>query len=222
MTAPPETECRPLTPADLEQVVTIHCDAFPDSALTMLGRSVVAGYYRWQFVGPHPFPYASGAWRGTDLVGFIFGGTRDGAVSGFVRNSMGTIAVGLIRHPRAVGHLAGLNVLPVLRLVARRRRSTGRSAEARSEDAARAAATPEARSFGVLSVAVAPVLQGTGIAVQLMEGAEQAAVAAGYQSMHLTVGAANHRALRFYQKLGWSTSSPAGDGGQVMVKPLTM
>ena len=168
-----------------------------------------------------PFPYATGAWQGADLVGFIFGGTRHGAVSGFVRNSIGTIAVGLLKHPRAVGHLAAPKVLPVLRLVVRRPRSAGQAIETHGREAAPCDAAPRPRSFGVLSIAVAPRVRGTGIAVELMEGAEQAALAAGYESMHLTVDAGNGRAVRFYQKLGWRTSSPGGEGGQVMTKSLT-
>lgn len=49
----PPLDIRPLTVEDLLDVAHIHIQAFPDSALTKLGREAVRRYYEWQIVGPH-------------------------------------------------------------------------------------------------------------------------------------------------------------------------
>ncbi len=78
---------RNLEAADLPALVEIHKAAFPDSALTRLGREAIRRYYEWQLIGPHDV-VALGARQGPDLVGFCFGGTFRGATVGWVEGGV--------------------------------------------------------------------------------------------------------------------------------------
>lgn len=202
---------------DLDQVTGVHRLAFPDSAVTQLGPAVVRRYYRWQFTGPHPVPFAVGAWRDGELVGFVFGGLRYKAVAGFARGSLGTIALGAITHPRAVQSLALPKVASLARLMVYR----GRPA------APAPAATPTVSdgppgeeltgaSFGILSIAVLPSAQGSGVAAELMAQARAAAVSHGFSQMNLTVQIDNARAIVFYEKLGWKRCLSGGEWNGAM------
>lgn len=212
--------CGPLAASDLDQVTSIHCAAFPESATTQLGRRVVNRYYQWQFIGPHPDPIGIGVWSEGELVGFLFGGTRRGAVSGFARSSLGTLAVGAITHPSALRRLAAPKVLPVVRAM------LGRPQPARPIRATVSSASDSpphnnpvailSPSFGVLAIAVSPGVRGSGAAVELMEAAEALAAKSGYAGMHLTVDTANARARAFYRKLGWVEAS-AGEGESLLM-----
>jgi glycosyltransferase involved in cell wall biosynthesis/GNAT superfamily N-acetyltransferase len=203
----PDDGCGPLSLDDLDEVTDLHGEAFPDSALTQLGRRVVRAYYRWQFIGPHPAPVALGVWRDGRLVGYLFGGVRQGAIVGFVRQAGPVIAAGVARHPRAVQRLALPKVVAVGRaIVAARRPSALAPASGAGVD--RTPGPPDApvrteRSFGVLSIAVADSARGTGAAAELMAAAERQAAAIGCARMNLTVNPQNSRAVGFYEKLGW-------------------
>lgn len=210
--------CEPLTLQDLDDVVEVHREAFPDSAMSQLGRAVVRRYYRWQFAGPHPSPVAVGIWRDGRLVGFVFGGMRRGAVSGFVRHSIGTIALGAIRHPSAIRRLAVPKVVAVGRALARRSRAL--QPPQVGEPASREAVAVADPSFGVLSIAVSSAARGSSAAAELMAEAEARARELGCPRMHLTVDHSNGRAVAFYEKHGWERA-PADVGWTgMMVKSL--
>ena len=205
--APPEPHpqqgCGQLRLADVASVVDVHMDAFPTSGLTGLGRHVVQRYYRWQFSGPHPHPVALGAWHDGELVGFVIGGARREAVTGFVRTSPGVLLLGAGRHPGFVRRVAASKVRTVAQTIRSNRRRDhtterpGSGAPGSSEQPA------PGRSFGILSIAVAPKHQGTGIAGELLAAAEADAREAGFTAMNLTVDVDNARAVRFYEKHGW-------------------
>lgn len=215
----PVDGCASLAIRDVPDVATVHGAAFPHSAVTQLGPGVVRSYYRWQFVGPHPAPFAAGAWRAGRLVGFVFGGMRWKAVAGFARQGVGTIAVGALGHPRALRQLALPQVANVARLMVRTPPRAVVPTAAVPEGGPTPAAEP---SFGILSIAVTPDLRGTGVAGELMDLATARAVADGYHQMHLTVDVANPRAIAFYEKRGWQRRMPpAGAWAGAMVRPLS-
>lgn len=56
---------------------------------------------------------------------------------------------------------------------------------------------------GLLSIAVDPDYQGTGLAGELMRDFEDLLRAAGHQAMRLSVFSGNERAIAFYKKSGW-------------------
>ena len=213
---------RLITAADLGQVVLVHRKAFPESAISQLGAAVVERYYRWQLSGPHPDPYALGAWRGGELVGFVFGGLRYNAVAGFARGSLGTIAVGALTHPRALRRLALPKVVSLARLMVYRRppRPT-RAAAPLVAVPGHPGADPigvetVGPSFGILSLAVLPEAQGSGVAGELMAHAVAAAVDGAFSQMHLTVQVDNPRAIAFYEKWGWERTPASGEWAGAM------
>lgn len=199
----------PLTLADLGAVVRIHQAAFPDSAMTHLGPRVVERYYRWQFIGDHPAPFATGFRRDGVLVGYLFGGLRRDAVSGYARRFLPTIVWGALTHPGGVRRLAGPKVGQVVRLMFRRRPavSVGQSVSGWVVANAAGSAKP---SFGVLSIAVAPAAQGSGAATALVAAAEARARDLGLDQLHLTVDPGNARAVRFYEREGWERVADSG------------
>lgn len=215
---------RPLSLGDLGSVVRVHRQAFPDSAVTLLGARVVDRYYRWQFIGSHPSPFAAGCWSDGELVGFVFGGLRREAVTGYARRFLPVIMLGAMTHPRGLRALAGPKLASVLRLMFRQTRSASIAASR----PAVAASLPGGPSFGILSIAVSPTARGTGAADDLMSAAESAAIMRGFELMNLTVNPDNRRAIRFYERLGWERveggegwtgrmikriGGPAGPGG---------
>lgn len=207
---------RPLTLDDLPDIVRIHQQSFPDAAMTLLGSSVLDRYYRWQFIGDHPMPSALGVWRCGVLVGFLFGGVRHDAVSGFARRFLMIIAVGAVTHPAGTAKLVGPKLMPVVRLMFRRQSPP---AVTRHAPVNSAQAPIEGRkSFGILSIAVEPQWQGRGAASELMTVAEQEAHLSGLRSMSLTVDPSNLRAVRFYERQGWHRSSPSAAWTGLMVR----
>lgn len=211
---------RALTVESLPDVVEIHREAFPESAMTLLGKRVVDRYYRWQFIGPHPLPFAAGVWREGTLQGFVFGGVRRGAVSGFARRFLSTVIVGALTHPAGAKKLIGPKVVPVLRFMVRRTPQTSSPAVVEPARATSPVAPASAPSLGVLSIAVARRARGTGAATELLVAAEQEARRSGFSQMHLTVDTTNARALRFYEREGWVRKESDGLWRGGMIKSL--
>jgi ribosomal protein S18 acetylase RimI-like enzyme len=76
-------------------------------------------------------------------------------------------------------------------------------------------------SFAILSIAVHPHHEGQHVGSMLLNAMEAVARERGFESMHLSVHAENGRAIRFYERHGW-TSTPAGSTpGGIMLKRLT-
>ncbi len=177
-------------PDSVDQVAAVHRDAFPESALSLLGGEAVRRYYRWQFGGPHNL-VALGAFDGDRLVGFCLGGTFRGAFSGFVRSNRWFLARSVLARP----------------WLARRAAVRDRSRRAVTLVAGPPVpASPRApvSSFGVLVVAVADTHRRRGAGRSLLAAAEAAAAARSFERMHLTVDPANETAAGFYAACGWA------------------
>jgi ribosomal protein S18 acetylase RimI-like enzyme len=162
----------------------------------MLGPEAVRRYYAWQLSGPHEV-VALGARSDGVLVGFCFAGIFKGAMSGF------------IHHNRAylLWRMAGRPDL-LLRPEFRSRIGTGLKILSkvfrRRSGAKRSEATFKSRPFGILSIAVAPGVQGSGVATELERTCTAMARRMGYSEMGLTVAPSNIRAIRFYERNGWT------------------
>lgn len=197
---------------DLSEVVAVHTRAFPDSAMTHLGPRVLERYYRWQFIGPHPHPFAVGFWHDGRLEGFLFGGLRRLPVIGFTRRFRFVNALAVITHPSGAAKLVGPKLTKVL---------TGlRRGNPAQPDAGAVSASGSAAAFAVLSIAVRPEARGTGAAKALIDAAQSDAVSNGFSSMRLSVESENARAIRFYEREGWYVSSDGGQGYLKMLKDL--
>lgn len=208
-----EPRLNPIVQAHLPQVAQLHMRAFPGSAITALGSGAVERYYAWLLDGPHD-AQLMGAWHEARLVGFCAAGVFRGAMSGFLRANRRYLALRIARRP-------SLLRLPMFRERLRQgiaitlRFSRLRTATAQQP---RPGGPP---SFGVLSIATDTRVRGLGIGRALMIAAEERARSMGHARMVLTVHVDNHRAIRFYEELGWRrTLAPDGSWSGGMFKPL--
>ncbi len=189
-----EVLLRNLDESDAKAVTAVHMEAFPDSALTKLGAEAVRRYYEWQFVGPHDM-VPLGAYIGGEMQGFCFGGIFRGALSGFLNKNRSYLALSVLKKPWLLTNpifrdhlLAGVRNL--------------KPAAAKTPPAETPSA-PEPRPFGILSIAVNPTCQGSGVGKLLMRESEAIARQRGFQKMRLTVSADNQQAISFYERGGW-------------------
>ena len=190
---------RPLDVSDLHEVARVHCAAFPGSALTKLGAEAVRRYYLWQLTAPTHETYATAAWVDSRLVGFCVGGHQPTMFSGFWTANRGYLLWRLLTHP----HLLG-NPMFRERLAAAMRALVQSVRRARTSRRPQSEPTPVVKlPFDILSIAVDPQMQGTGIGKLLMLHAEEQARSNGFHAMSLGVRTDNHQAIRFYQGLGW-------------------
>lgn len=186
---------RPLQVAHLPAVADVHLRAFPDSALSKLGREAVRRYYEWQLTGPHDV-HAVGAFIDGRLAGFCFGGRFRGALIGFLRANRTYLTLLVLRKPWLLFN-------PLFRERAVYAVRYLRRAKPVREQPSNVPVTGESTPFGILSIAVDPQAQGMGVGKVLMTDAEQAARDLGYTEMILTVHHDNVQAIRFYEKLDW-------------------
>lgn len=190
---------RELRRQDLSGVAAIHLAAFSDSSLTGLGREAVRRYYEWLLTGPHQSS-GLGAFEGTVLVGFSFGGRFSGALTGFLRRNRAYLALRVATHP-------WLAVSPVFR------DRIGQALRLLTRSSAPAAATTEQSpvpAYGILAIAVAPSRHGRGVGQALMQRNEELARTAGFDRMDLSVAMTNAQAIRFYERGGWTRSLTDG------------
>jgi len=203
---------REMTAEDLPAVAIAHMQAFPGSFITRMGKGASERYYRWQLEGPHDhFPII--AVMDGRVVGFCVGGISRGSLKGYLKKYKFYLAAQIALHPSIIFN-AGF---------------FGRSATAirsffgkdKMQDKNTCIPGVRRESFGILAICVIPEAQGTGIAKELMVLSEAEAVRRGFSAMHLTVASENGRAIRFYEKLGYSVKD-AGlkRGGTFMEKPL--
>jgi len=198
-----------LAAGDLSAVARVHCAAFPKSAITAFGHEAVCRYYSWQLLGPHD-AVAVGAVNEQELLGFCFAGLFNGATSGFLRKHRAFLLGRLLFRPWLAGNelirtrmQTGLKLL--WRLGRRPLPPPPRST---------------AKSFGILSIAVSPKHQGSGIGKMLMLHCEAAAREMGLTQMHLTVDPANTQAVTVYERWGWTRAEEGGRWKGRMTKQL--
>lgn len=206
-----ELRLSPLTHDDLPALAEVHRRAFPDSAITAFGTEAVRRYYAWLLDGPHDASLV-GAFLDGRLVGFCAAGTFRGAMNGFLRRNRAYLAACMLRRPSlALSPLVRDRIRQALQITVR---------FSRLAPAPRTSAGPE--RFGVLAIATAPEVRGSGAGRALMLDAEARARKSGHHAMILTVHPDNTRAVAFYEGLGWTRHSEAGQPWQgKMQKALT-
>lgn len=210
-------EIRSLTRLDLSDVASIHIQAFPDSALTKLGKEMVRRYYEWQILGPHDAFYI-GVYTQEEMLGFCFGGVFRGALWGFLeRNRTFLVREVLLRPWLLFNPLFRGRVYVALRFLIRRYLfpRSNLSVDAKSSDPDR-----QVPLFRILSIAVTPQFHGSGAARLLMEYAERVALERSFTHIGLTVHASNKRAVRFYEKMGWQRNIYEGKWDGQMSKAV--
>jgi ribosomal protein S18 acetylase RimI-like enzyme len=210
---------REITAQDLAPIAVVHQAAFPESALTGLGRRAIKRYYHWLLTGPHPLIIAQAAEVNGNLTGFIFAGKFQGATTGFVSRNRFFLAfcvlthLGLLRKPIfrhrlrtgliLLGHKLFKKTLPSPNV-------------ADNLELAKVIALPYC---SILAIAVDPNQQRTGSGWMLMQHAEKVAWEKNYPQTLLTVHENNGPATQFYQRHGYRMLQKDGEN-LVLVKNL--
>lgn len=179
---------RELRHSDVPHVASLHDAAFPRSALTRLGTEAVRRYYQWLLEGPHQATTLAAIDK-DELVGFVFGGVFNGAMTGFLQRNRGFLLARVLTHPWLLTTpLFRERIALAGRLLSRRRVSS---------------VAPARRAFGILAIAVHPAAQRSGVGKLLMTRSEELARSRGFDRMQLTVAKANQQAVAFYLGRGW-------------------
>ena len=188
-------QLKPLTPADLSGVARIHEKAFPESLLTLFGIETIVKYYNWQMIPPNVCE-AIGVFAGDDLVGFCFAGAFRNAEVYFINENFFYFLGKLLSHPSLLlkkqVYLRVFNTLNNFKdhiLKGNWKRS--KSEQVKSD------------RFGILSIAVDPDAQGSGVGKMLMTEMERIARELGHRQIRLNVHPENQNAVIFYEKMGW-------------------
>jgi len=207
----PEVTYRDLDLADLPAISSIHVAAFRDNVIAMLGEKVARQYYRWQLVGPHDVT-AVGAFSKTKMLGYCFGGTFRGSLSGFIRKHWRRLAIHISMRPWLVTNS-----------LFRKRIALG--AQLVRRHGKRKAAAPDSKnslasSFGILAIAVNPDSRGCGIGGSLLRLITAHAHQRGFQRMHLTVHPENSEVVEIYEHLGWKKVLNEGEWGGSMHRAI--
>jgi len=176
---------------DLEQVANIHLNAFPQAALTRLGREAIRRYYEWQLIGPHNC-LALGAFANDSMVGFCFAGTFRGSFTGFIRKNKNFLIFRVITHPWLLLNSLFINRVRLAVKSLWKRKVSSPSDTVKKEP-----------SFGILAIAVDPDFQGNNFGYLLLSKSEKYSSLSGYTKMHLTVHPDNSNAVKFYIRNGW-------------------
>lgn len=215
----PAAIIKEITNKHLSGVVDVHMLAFPESAITSLGRKAVKRYYAWQFQSARQL-YALGAYRDDGkLVGFCFGGVFNAALGGYLRANRGFLIRTILLRPwvlmnSRVRDRFVFSVWYTLQSRLRQRKKV-------EQVTFRAQSIKPEVPFSILSIATHPEAQGRGVGRCLMDRAERAAIDDGFQEMSLTVHPSNTQATGFYERLGWAKVPDAtGEWTGKMQKPL--
>ncbi len=194
--SPKQVTLRFLEEDSVAEISAIHRSAFPESAWTKLGGSIVEEYYRWHLLGPHPIVRATGAFVEGRCAGFCVSGVFHASTSGFISNNRKLLIARLALRPWLLTDPVFIEKLrsglKILKRFKAKKRKTASNPPEKAVD-----------SFGILAIAVDPSRQGLGIGHVLMADAEKGAVEDNFSKMDLTVNPKNHGAIKFYEKLGW-------------------
>ena len=209
-----EPTLKEISKEHLNEITKVHLSSFSDSALTKLGGDVVRQYYLWQLDKSHEKVRAVMAMVGNDCAGFSFSGVFKDSTSGFVDKNKTLLAKKVISRPWLVFNpLFRDRLLFGMRLLKNFNGRKKSSRDVQRKD-------NQTKSFGILAIAVSPAHQKLGIGKILMLDAENEAVKAGFERMHLTVSPTNEKAIRFYENLGWTKSLKDGVWKGSMIKML--
>lgn len=199
---------------ELLQVADIHLLAFPDAAVSIMGREVARRFYESLLYGPQKH-VGFGVFVDGQLWGYVFGGRPTEAERNYLRANVGYLSWRLLTHPWLLFRGRVMNRLVLsLRVLLRLQPKTP----------PKPVPSPEVvdQSFGVQAIAVDPRRRRGGVGRALMAAAEKAAREDGRTKLLLSVHGSNQTAVKFYQSTGWY-GWPKGspwDGG-FMLRDLT-
>lgn len=193
-----------LSKKHIDDVVTIHMQAFPESTFTKVGKETVRRYYLWQFEGPHDL-IALGAYCDETLVGYLFGGVFRGAMIGFLRKNWKFLIMRVLLRPwlllnRDVREsiLSGGKYF----LMNPQKRPVNTLKEAEST----------LKRNSILAIAVNSDFYRLGIGSKIMDVFEEDSLTRDVDEIYLSVNEKNLKAIKFYESLGWEIVEFQGNG----------
>lgn len=186
---------QPIDKSKINQIVDIHLLAFPESILSQFGRKMIARWYAWHMEPPNEC-YAFGAYDEDSMKGFCLSGFFLNSEIFFFRKNFLFVLWQLIIHPQLIitkKTFKRLNdiILAFYDLLSSRGKKIQRVVRPRSE------------KFGILSIAVDPACQNSGIGHLFVIRVGQLAVEIGIEKINISVHPSNLQAIRFYEKNGW-------------------
>lgn len=184
---------RTMAVTDLDTVVDLHCDRFPDSRSTSLGRPFVRQMYRWFLI--HEPALALVSEIDGRVEGFITG-SRGGYGRRVFRFALPQVAWGLLRNPGLLFR-RGTFLLWQSYAKALMPGAVSSAAPASSDPPSETAVD----RVSVASVAVSRPHSGEGLF--LLRALEQKAKAMGAKRMSASVELVNDRLIELHLRLGW-------------------
>jgi ribosomal protein S18 acetylase RimI-like enzyme len=206
-----------LTLADLPSVARVHVLAFPNAAVSRLGQEAVRRFYATLMAGP-PGTHGFGAFVNGQLAGYCFIGVRHELEPRFLRRNAVYLGWQLATHPWLLTYpLFRDRIGTAWRIVKRPfARRTPIALTARGDS------VPESGgiSRGIQYLVVAPEFHGKGLGEKLLLAGELYARDQGFTQIELSVFTDNHRAIRFYERMGWRRVPATGEWNGLMAKSL--
>lgn len=186
---------RELIYKDLVNVADIHLLAFPDSVLSQLGRKIIIKYYVWQLNPPNEC-LAVGAYEAEEMAGFCFSGVfSDAEVHFVIRNWYLTVPI-LLKKPSLFRQIDPIKRLSyIFKALVKNLYSQQQKTHVLETGL---------KKYGILSIAVAPNYQRSGVGRLLMERVYVDARDKGHNQIRLSVHQDNNQAVQFYEKEGWT------------------
>lgn len=186
-------------------VAQLHVRAFENSALTQLGLEPVIKYYQYLLTF-RKNNFNIGCYDLTNnLLGFCFSGMYSGSLSGFINQNRNFLKKWIMFHPWKIFNPLILDRIKIALNIFSKPYIDSNQNPPR-----------QLTSFGILSIAVDPYSQGSGVGKTIMDAVEQQARNSNVLHLHLTVHQNNKNAVDFYQKCGWQrviNKSNEWDGG---------
>ena len=184
---------RQMAEADLDLVVRMHVEGFPDSRSTRLGEPFLKRMYRWYL------EYQSGlslvAEAEGHLVGFVTGAIG-GSSRRIFRYALPQVGCGFIRRPRLFfcGEMYEMWHSYVRGLLPSRRQQKPTTVYG----------DPHGVKATLDSITVSPLARGKGVGQHLVRAFEAAGWRAGATVLALGVERDNAAARHLYEKCGWA------------------
>lgn len=204
----------PLSHKTLESLAECHIRCFPGYFLTNCGPRLVALFYEDFLESPIAMGFVAIDHATGMVVGFVTGNTDGPAYRQWSlwrqRGLRAKLLVGrLFCSIRLWGQV-------LLRAV----RAAGSVLTRLAGKGGAGGLDPRDAKARLLSIGVLPEMRGSGVAAALIEQFENACRARGETRVGLSVFADNSRAIRFYEKSGWTRLEGLGPGVR-FVKELT-
>ncbi len=201
---PPNITVRRMSLNDINTVVEIHIEQFPDSRSTSLGRIYLRKMYRW-FVEKQS-ELSLVILDSSQIVGFAVG-----AIGGYGRKifryTLGEIALGILLHP---GLLFKKRTFQLWQSYLKGLLPARSKAASQSDDIGAPAAD---RRASLCSIAIARSAQGRGLGKALLFALEDCFRDMGIAQVMLSVQSSNLPARRLYESCQWENQGDLAELG---------